>query len=250
MTNSSTATTRNRQSRTEAITDPVRIVGLLNRVKDSHSLVTVRLPDSTRGYNSAVLEVDSANSQLQLDELKPSSGHNELLKAGRLQVNTRIKGIEITFDGIIVADGISDGIAYYRIKLPTSLEYSQQRAHYRATVGYATRVPVQLTRDNGESLSGNLNDISVGGIGIRFSTGLAKSLDPGELIPNCQLRLPTDIELTCEIEIRFQSVSVRGNSRMVGARFIQLSPAQENAIAQYVAALDRELVKKSAQNKR
>ena len=244
--NSSTTTSpaNSYEGKAEKVTDPARIVGLLTRLQEKRALLQVTVPGSADPYNSAILDVDSEQRYLVIDELSPKSGHILLLKAGRLGVQTQLKGVDIRFDSLVESSGESDGTAFYRIVLPSALDYRQQRAHYRARVGMARPVEVTIERINGDRFTGYLNDISVSGIGIRFSHGLPPNLTRGERIPKCHTHLPTGVDLYCRIEIRFTSVSVEGNYHIVGVRFIQLSPAQEAEVAHYVAALDRELIKK------
>ena len=232
------------QGKAEKVTDSARIAGLLTRLLENRSLLSISVPESTDSYNSAILEVHAKEGYLVIDEVNPRSGHGLLLKAGRLGIRTQLKGIDIRFEGLLESSGESEGTAFYRIVFPAALDYRQQRAHYRARVSMARPIEVVVERANSEQLSGYLNDISVGGIGIRFADDLPASLARGERIPQCHIHLPTGEDIFCKIEIRFTSVSVEGGCRMIGARFIQLSPAQEAAVARYVAALDREFVKR------
>lgn len=232
------------QGKVEKITDPARIAGLLTRLLENRSLLSISIPGSADSHNSAILEVRASEGYLVIDEINPKSGHKLLLEAGKLSVRTQLKGIVIRFDGLIESSGESDGVAFYRIALPPLLDYRQQRAHYRAKVSMARPIEVTIERVKGGQLSGYLNDISVGGIGIRFAGELPASMTRGERIPKCHICLPTGEDIFCRIEVRFISLGVEGGYRLIGARFIQLSPAQEAAVARYVAALDREFIKR------
>jgi len=231
------------QGKTEKVTDKARITGLLTKLLDSRGLLSVNLPGSKELYNSAIIEVHAQQGYLVVDELNPRSGHALLLKAGKMNIQTQLHGVDIRFDGLLESSDESDGAALYRVVFPSTLDYHQQRAFYRAKVSMARPIEVTLDRIKGETLSGFLNDISVGGIGIRFTTALPASLIRGERIPKCQIKLPTGEEIYCKLEIRFISTAIEGGHRLLGARFIQLTPSQEAAVARYVAALDRELAK-------
>lgn len=236
--------TSSHQGKVEKITDPARIGGLLTRLQKNRSLLSISVPGSTDPFNSAILEVHSKQRYLIIDELRPKSGHKLLLKAGKLSVQTQLKGIDIRFDSLVESSNEITGVACYRIMLPPTVAYRQQRAYYRAKVSMARPIEVVIERAKGEQSSGYLNDISVGGIGMRFADDLPVSMIRGERIPKCHIRLPTGENISCKIEIRFTSIGVEGGYRMIGARFIQLSPAQEAAVARYVTALDRERIKK------
>ena len=233
------------QGKIEKVTDPARIAGLLTHLLDNRSLLSINVPGTEDSHNSAVLEVDIDRGWMIIDELSPKSGHKLLLKAGKFQAQTRLKGVDVGFTSEIESSGEKNGIAFYRIAIPTVLNYRQQRAHYRAKISVAKQVEVRLDLAKDEYLSGILNDISVGGIGIRFSGDSLPALERGKRIPRCQIHLPTGEDIFCRIEIRFTSIGVEGNYRLVGARFIQLSPAQEATVAKYVAFLDRQFIRQS-----
>lgn len=233
------------QGKVEKVTDSARISGLLTHLLDNRSLLSILIPGTQDSHNSAVLEVDIDRGWMVIDELSPKSGNKLLLKAGKFQARTRLKGVDVSFTSEIEASGEENGISFYRIAIPKVIDYRQQRAHYRAKISVAKQVEVQLEVAKGENLSGILNDISVGGIGIRFSGNSLPDLEQGKRIPRCQIHLPTGEDIFCKIEIRFTSIGAEGNYRLVGARFIQLSPAQEAAVAKYVAYLDREFIRKT-----
>ena len=234
----------NSEGKTEKITNPSRITGLLLRIQEGHSLLNVGIPDSPGAYNSAILEVHAKQNYLVLDELNPKSGHDLLLKTGRLLAHARLKGVDIRFEAVVESMSEHEGSAFYRMTLPTTLDHHQQRAYYRTSMGKAKLVKIYIERSSGEQVAGFLNDISVGGVGMRFNNDAVAALMRGETIPRCRIQLPSGDDIICAIEIRFVSVGVEGNYRMVGARFVRLSQAQELTIARYVAALDKELAKK------
>jgi c-di-GMP-binding flagellar brake protein YcgR len=235
------------EGRTDKITDAAHIAALLARLKNERVLLTVNIPGIADSYSSAVLAAYPGHGYFVMDELSPSSGNSHLPKTNRLRIHARLKGVELSFEAPLDSVGSQDGVAYYNLTIPGVLSYRQQRAHYRARVSRAKTITVWLRRDTGEELSGELNDVSVGGIGIRFTTRPETDFITGEDVPRCRFRLPGGEEITCHVEIRFQSVAVTGTTRMLGARFIGLSPPQQAAIARFVASLDRELARRTQQ---
>lgn len=233
------------EAQTEKVTDPARITGLLGRIKNERALLTVTLPGEGGAYNSALLDVHTDRGFIVIDELSPPTGNQKIAKVGRLRVQVRLKGVMIGFETLLESTGTQDGVVYYNLTLPKSLSYHQQRAHYRARVSAAKSIPVQITRGNGQQMTGELNDISVGGVGLRFKKALPEDLLLGEHIPACRFHLPGGDEITCHLEIRFISMGVSSSTRVVGARFLDLSPLQQSKIAQFVAGLDREMRRKA-----
>lgn len=233
------------EGRIDKITDPARIAGLLARMLNERALLSVSIAEVSGAYNSAVLAVHPERGFFVIDELSPQSGNRHLAKVNRLRIQARLKGVEISLETLVESTGIQDGAAFYNLTLPGSLSYRQQRAHYRAKVGVAKAIAVKLTRDNGDVLEGELNDLSLGGLGVRFRGKLPENLELGEEIPRCTIHLPTGDDISCRVEVRFMSVGITGNTRMLGARFLELTPIQQAVLARFVALLDREMARKS-----
>lgn len=231
----------NYQGKIEKISDLTRMTGLLQRALEDRALLAVSLPNSTEAYNSALLEVRPEQGYLELDEFKPKPAQSQAL--GKLHVSTRLNGVEISFVTHVESVDEQDGIALYRVRYPTSLNYLQRRAHYRARVGVVRTTPVTLLLENGQRIVGNLRDISSGGIGVSFPSDLPDSIADSRYAQDCSIALPTGETIDCLIEICFVNHSLRGNARIVGARFVRMGPQQQSAVARFVCAVDRECMK-------
>lgn len=232
----------NYQGKIEKISDPVRMTGLLLRALEDRALLAVNLPGSAEAYNSALLEVRPEKGYLELDEFKPKPEPSQAL--GKLHVSTRLNGVEISFITRVESVGERDGIALYRVRYPTSLNYLQRRSHYRARVGFARTIPVTLYLEDGQRVVGHLRDISVGGIGVSFPPDLPDSVADSRFAQDCSIALPTGETIKCLIEVCFINHSLQEeNARIVGARFVRLGPQELGTVARFVCAVDRECMK-------
>lgn len=232
------------ESQSERVTDRGRVLTLMRRILTKRSLLTVTIDGANKGYNSAVLELDPDNDSLILDELNPKSGHGFVAKGSKFIVRAQAEGVETIFRSEVQEVGIDNGVYYYQINFPATVQYFQRRAHYRAPVGIAKEISVVLTRGNDEILTGSLHDISAGGMGVRFRKSTPASIADGETIPRCVIRFPAGDEFICEVEARSTRTSGNGNYRVLGVRFSSLSAPQRNKVQHFVAELDRALLKK------
>lgn len=235
------------QGKTEKITDPARVMGLLLRAIEGRALLAVGLPDSMQSYNSALLKLRPERGYLELDEFKPRPEQSPVAK--KIHVSTRLNGVEISFTTRIESMDQSSGIALYLAKLPTSMNYLQRRSHYRASVSLARTLPVFLMLENGDRIEGRLRDISTSGIGASFPHDLPESVVDSRYAQDCSIALPTGETIDCLIEICFVNRSLYDNARVVGARFVRLGPLQQSIVARFVTALDRESMKKRTTRK-
>lgn len=229
---------------TEKITDPVRIAALLERLCANHCLLTVLPDESGEAYNSALIEIRAEQGYFVLDELNPKAGHERLLATRRLKAQARLNGVELSFAAYVESAGSRNGLGFYRVTFPASLNYFQRRRHYRAKVGLGRHVPVTLILPNGEPMTGRLRDISVGGIGVSFPPAFPDGLAYDDRAVEGSIVLPSGEEIFCRLKICFVNHSLQGDTRVVGARFVELGAAQQKTVAEFVAALDRELMKK------
>lgn len=232
----------------DRITDPVRIAALLERLRVNRCLLTVLPDESGEAYNSALLEIHPQQGYLVLDELNPKDGHQRLVASRRLKVQAWLKGVELNFATDLESVGQHLGFWFYRVALPLSLNYHQRRRHYRAKIGLSRHIPVTLRLPNAESVNGRLRDISVGGIGANFPPTFPESLAGSDHALECVIALPRGKDIVCHVMICFVNRSLQDNSRVVGARFVELGAAQQKTVAEFVVALDRELMKKLHRN--
>lgn len=230
------------QSRTERLVDASRIGGLLASVIEQRALVTITIDGSPERYNSALLALDPVARCLLLDELTPRRGHESAMRARRLHVLARIRGVELGFASEIQGIVEEDGAIAYRLAFPHALDYRQRRAYYRASLrGHPTAIT--LFRSEEEPLRGTLRDISVGGVGATFPAGLPEDIVPGTRVPS-RIDFP-DNSIAGDIEICFVSRSPHDRSFVLGARFVGLEPADQKRLGQLVAAIDRQSIRRN-----
>ncbi|HKJ09227.1 MAG TPA: flagellar regulator YcgR PilZN domain-containing protein [Gammaproteobacteria bacterium] len=230
------------QSQSERITDPGQILTLLRRASDARDLLTIVLADSPRPYNSAILKVDPEEGCLLLDELNPPDGHQRLVQTRQLRASCRIRGIELSFQATVTEVGGEAGIAFYRVALPPVLQYHQRRADYRVQVGRGLAIPVYLTIESEGTLEGQLSDLSAGGLSMRLET--RRSLERGQRIEQCAIPLPKGEQIRSALEIRYARPEENPKWLRTGARFLNLTRAQQSRIQRFVAQLERELIRK------
>jgi c-di-GMP-binding flagellar brake protein YcgR len=231
----------------DRITTPQIIFNLLKRLHDRRAMVNISVPGYREQYLSTLLDVNPEQDYLILDELKIGEGNQRLLKRGQYHFHAVLKGIEISFSNTLEEVGRSGGFNFYRSRLPRAIYYYQRRAHYRAHISLAQSIPVSLSEQTMDHLSGLLMDISVGGIGAQLKTVPKLSLDRGDRFSRCLIELPSGIQLATELEIRFieQKSTHRAQQRVrLGGRFLNMDPQQEKTVERFVLKMERELIKK------
>jgi c-di-GMP-binding flagellar brake protein YcgR len=224
----------------EQITDPGRMVRLLERLAKQHTLLTVDITGHHEHYTSSIVGVD--RPCVLLDELLPSTGHQLLLSERKLQVTGKLDGIDIRFVTTLERVDNRNNMVTYHMNLPRQIEYRQRRLAYRAHIRMAQTLRVIIDSRDGTVIEGVLHDLSRGGAGMIFPDGPPAAV-PG-LLYECAIELPDDVWLYCAVELRY-SKNIRSRDRQrIGARLNDLSPAQARLVGHCVSELEREFVRK------
>lgn len=217
-----------------------QILGLLRRLLKNRCLLAVRFDDDAQIYHSVILDLDAEQNRLVLDELTPEKGHATFLQQRRCRIRAELKGVTLVFSAVLLEPGTRDGIAFYRCAIPSSVNYGQRRAHYRPRVGHAKRTPAELRLPEGTTLTGYLQDVSLGGLRIKLDGPLGHV--PPDTLLECRLALPGSGTFTCTVELRFIS---GGPAPQLGVKFTSLQPGQRQILQKFVRELEREELKKS-----
>ncbi|MBI5461098.1 MAG: flagellar brake protein [Gammaproteobacteria bacterium] len=234
------------QGKTERITHPPQIAGLLRRVRDQRVLLSVQVPGHEGLFNSMLLDVNPERDFILLDELGPRSGHEFACQARQLRVRCQCQGVELSFTCAIEIGQSQRGISFYRAPLPEAINYLQRRINFRVRVGLNLTVPVHLPLEGASILNGELSDLSLGGLGANISTNI--KLSHGQIIDTCSIHLPKGESIQAELEIRFARHDAQRQVQHIGAAFRHLQPQQEQTLRKFVAQLEREMLRRKARS--
>ncbi len=228
----------------QQVANHVQIVGLLRRLLDAHALVHISLPGENEYWLSAVIDVHPQDGYLLLDELTPRDGNAHMTQARRVIVSAQVQGVDISFATLLLGQGMSDGLVYYRLALPEQIRYWQRRASYRARVSAAKVIPVQLQQAQHPALPGELYDISAGGVGTHHKKHSGPVPMLGTVWDQCHIQLPGGQDIHCALEIRFIGRDDRNGNLRLGGRFVDIARPQLKQVENFVATLERERLRK------
>lgn len=230
-----------RRSAIETATTEQSIFRILEGLRETRSLLTITLPGHNSRYTSAVLEVDSDQHRLFLDELMPSEGQGLISVATRLNVCGRLQGLQTRFTSSVEHIEQRAGIAYNGLRFPDFIEHEQKRSAYRVHVGLGHLVPVTLDGCPGGPFTGQLRNLSVTGLGAVFPP--STKISAGITVSSCQLKLHAGLPFTCALDIRFARPDRANRELYIGGHFKNVTPVQERAIQRAVCTFERKLLR-------
>lgn len=226
----------------EQITDPAKIVRLLERFTEHYTPLTVQIPDHKKHFTSCI--VDVASKYVLLDELLPTNGHELLVEKEALLVTGKLDGIVIQFFTTLKRVDNKDNILTYYMKLPKLLEYQQRRQAYRARIPISRELPVFIEDKNGKMIKGELRNLSHGGAGMIFMT--EKAIMERGRQHNCVIMLTDGSRINCTAELRFWKNIAAHDKQYIGVQFVDLEPIQSRLIGRCINELERDLISKRA----
>lgn len=249
------------ESAAERVEDPQRINTVLKGLQIGRCMLTVVVPGVNQPYLSVMLKADP-NRGFWIDELTPRSGHEALLRIGRVHINASLHGIGVHFKSVMRQAGETGGVAWYRFEPPEMLHYLQRRSWCRVRVGTLNPVAVHIEPcetpdgegDEGDlpivcplpfpeqPIHGRLFDISRGGIGVLLprDTVLAR----GQRLERCIIDIPETEPLETAVEVRHTFLDSVTNMQRTGASFIKLDVRQKRVVKAFVRALERAELRK------
>ncbi|WP_455223346.1 flagellar brake protein [Kaarinaea lacus] len=218
-----------------------KICEIFQLLKETRTVLTVKLPDSKKQFSSSIIKVDLEKKQFTLDEIYPVDGHKLFENTGKLIALAELHGARISFETCRITSDNSRQISSYQCHIPESVSYIQRREEYRVSV-HSTQI-IQITaehRETNQLVQGRVCDISPQGIGIVFNT--AHTIKPGDQLNRCQLMLPRNDSVNFSLDVRHIESTTPGTIR-VGGSFLDLTTRSREIISRFVRHLERASIK-------
>ncbi len=224
----------------EQISDPSKVVRMLDRFTHHYMPLKVRIPGHKESYTSCIVEVD--RKHVLLDELLPSSGHDLLLSEGAIKVTGKIDGIDILFSTTLINVINKDRMISYRMKLPSLVEYRQRRNNYRVHIPISLKLSVIMENNSGGMALGELHNLSYGGAGMIFlaNQSIMNANQPHE----CAIKLHDGSWIYCTAILRYLKDIPSRETQYLGVQFLGLSSIQSRLIGRCINILEREMISK------
>jgi len=226
----------------EKITNVFETSKLLAKIKAHQILLQVSIPGISDIFFTSILDINTDKKYLLLDELNNSNGHDLLLKHKTLNIETKINGVLIQFSLNLHKVTKEDDIYIYNFDFPDTVLYFQKRSNFRINIGLGTDIPVKLKRDDRSPVYGSAINISETGIGMILDAPY--SLEMGELLPLCELRISEDDNIASSLEVRYIHNDETKKQQHIGGKFIGLSAPDQKKITRLVIKLQRDLMRR------
>ncbi|MGM0594025.1 MAG: flagellar brake protein [Pseudomonadota bacterium] len=222
----------------QPLSDRTYILTLLQSLVRRRVLVSVWLPGSDLRHISTVLDLDPQGNTLLLDEIFPRQVDTPPTPATPLTFHAQMAGAELAFAAEVEARIEEEGLQFYRLRLPATVDYLQRREGHRVVVT-ALDIRAELYDHQGRAQRGQLYDISTGGASLLLPR--AGTFHPNDLF-RCTLYLPGESPFSCKLDI--SSLREVEQGVVIGGSFAALGREAQRVLPRLVAELERRLVRR------
>lgn len=205
----------------------------LRHLQAQRQIIEVKIDGSSQSYQTLILAIDIERGLLWLDDLFPNQ---RSLKVGdTITLRHHRNSEQLCFSSEIVAKGDSFGANGLAILLPELLSYQPRRQHQRYDVSHNPYLTVKIRPVGYEPSYGNLQDLSLGGLGMRVAGNLIGQLRHGALLPVCEMSLSDDLIIRSSARIRaFCITRSPHRSTLISAEFVDLSAEHQHKLQQFL----------------
>ena len=230
--------------KTMLIRDSSEILSLIKKITKHHALINVSIAGIEDVYSSAILEINKEENYLVLDELHPIEGNDKLEINKKITLQTQYQGAMVKFKSIITAANQNDDGHYYKIPIPDSVDFKQRRNTHRVYVGIDETIPVCLINEEDVMFTAELRDISLGGVSLRINEPSHVSLPENEDIPACFIAASDTKKIKTSLVLLHVEKTREKGALKIGAAFTGMSNMDRRLLEQFIAELERKMIKK------
>ena len=231
------------QQQTVTINSVSRIGSLLSLSKGNQTNIRVTLPGSNKVYNTTLEHIHSGGKYLLFKRFSDYLGHTRLMNEKILNVFINLNGADISFTTKMIKlykDGVNER---YVIEMPQSIKYRQRRTAHRVHVSLAMDAKAFVVDQEGRKYTGQLRDISAGGMKVQFTRTDKDKFSKNKTLSNCTIQLPELSDIQCSFKIRHLEENQRKNGFSVGGDFVGIEQTDKRSIEKFVANLERKMLR-------
>ena len=233
------------------ISTPEKIISKLSILLKNKNLLTTNIVDRGQAFVTTVLEINKKDNVFICDGCDEELV-DKALNTAKVLFKTEHLGAMVTFDSGKMAKTKYQGDLAFSVPIPASIRWLEQREFYRMRLPSSTTSCCQLALNGHGEISLKLYDISLRGFSIiNASEDISELLVTGGQFEKGKLIFEDKQEVMMSFEIRSKFlVNANNLNKMerIGCKFMQITPAFENTIHSYMLQIERELLKKRAEN--
>ncbi|MGJ7611419.1 MULTISPECIES: flagellar brake protein [unclassified Variovorax] len=218
--------------------NPMEIGARLRNLVNGSDFLTVQ---HARGQLvTQLLDVDVRARTFTFDWGASAEQNQGLLTAQRCQFSAQPEGVRIEFATASPRESRFEGLPAFEADFPEVLFYLQRREYFRVETPLDSftctgRWP------KGDAFRFEVNDLSLGGVGMRTMDERITNLSIGTFLRNCELSLGTLGKLSIDLELVSRRHTTLPNGKLryqLGFRFMALPGSVEGRLQKLINQLE------------
>jgi c-di-GMP-binding flagellar brake protein YcgR len=187
-----------------------------------------------------ILNIDLDNSELLIDELFPPDNQGSIEAGERIEISSQSRNNPVSFFTRILARKTTDGKDSWLLELPSDIGQNLNRSAFRIYVENEQDLDIEMYHEGVPLPFVRIINISAEGIKLSFTNESEKLLEKNHIFSDCLIRLPNDIDIDCDIDLRsVYSIHTPRPHILGGGKLIIKNPQQLVKLQQYLASIQR-----------
>ncbi len=210
---------------------------ILYDLKNSRSPLSITFLDVKDPFVSILLDIDVNRQFLVIDEINASLGHRLACKGEVFTVSATHKGVPLLFHTKVMDHSQINGISFYRVPFPRTIDYMQRRITSRFAVPFDVNLIADFLLPKKPLIRASIIDISLTGIRISIPHNVKSIVDSLHKIEYCRILSPFFPAHAFSLEVKFVQYIQGKQKTVVGCQFAQLDNVGLKFLSQLVTRL-------------
>lgn len=224
---------------TAYLNDPAELSEALRILRDEQAELNILFEGDTQTYRAKILDV-AADSFLVVD-VQPREGLRNIRAGRQFALSARAPGVYLHSTSNRIAEVESErGLPYFRVPLPERVLYQQRRRSARYSLAPRLKVKgatVLVFREEIEApLTGNILDVSVGGLRARFERPSLPMLTRDEEV-RVAVNMPKLLEFSGGSIVRHADYDSRRQHLTCGIELIEMHVTDRRRLEQLIESI-------------
>lgn len=217
----------------------------LDKLRINHEWINVNVIKNDHSYQSLILNIDLDNNELLIDELYPPNDLSKIEAGDTLSIRSQSSRTQVSFFSRILAREFNNGTGSWRLELPENIGRNHGRNAFRIYVENEQDIAIEIYCNQDPLHGVHIINLSSEGIKLSFDNEYESLLKHQSLFTDCIIRLPNDIDIDCNIELR-NSYNIRKPVPHIisGGKLIINNPQHRTKLQQYIASIQRKQLRR------
>lgn len=212
----------------------------LEKLRRNHDWLQVSLTKSNRSYQSLIINIDVENHELLIDDLYPPEDLEHIEAGDTVAIQSQSKRNPVSFYTRVLAKEFIDGERCWRLELPEEVGLNHSRSAFRVYVENEPSLEIELYIEDQALDNVRIINLSSEGLKLSFDEADTAILEKNRLFENSIIRLPTDEDIDCTIQLSNLYRIRTPHPHTLGGGKLTVSNAQQRVkLQQYIAAVQR-----------